>query len=184
MTRRRVGTKGEPYEHPRHSKHRSPHRPVWSRLDAVERRVDALVLLWIERLIRLDVFIAPAIAIGIEDERRPALRQLFIFRFEVNACVEPALDGTAAGEPEDVLAIEVQVMGAKTGVDRDDLFRLRVVHLHLPSALIDRERLRRGVIRPLAAERRCLIGTDARGHPHARLVVHREAMRGGLGGPD
>ena len=41
-----------------------------------------------------------------------------------------------------------------------------------------------GCDRSLPAEGRGLVRTDARGDPHARLLVHREAVRVGLAGPD
>ncbi len=75
-------------------------------------------------------------------------------------------------------------MRPEAGVDRRDLLRLRVIQLHLASALGDRERLRRWMIRALPAPLRGLVGTDARRNPHARLLVHREAVRAGLRRPD
>ena len=63
--------------------------------------------------------------------------------------------------------------------------RLRVVHLHLPAALVDRERLGRRMIRALPGRTpasrfgRMRAATQTR-----RLLVHREAVRVGLAVPD
>ncbi len=158
--------------------------PSRARRHAVKRRVDALVLARIDRLIGLDVRITFAVAVRVQHEHGPALRHLLVLRLEVDPRVEPAFHRAAAGEPEHVLVVEVQVMRTEAGVDGDHFFRLRVVHLHLTAALIDRERLCRRVVRALAAERRCLIRPDARCHPDASLPVHRETVGGRLARPD
>ena len=151
-----------------------------TRRDAVERRVDALVLRRIDRLIGLDVRVALAVAVRVEHEHGPALRLLLVVGLVVDLRVEPAFDRAAAGEPQHAVVVEIQVMRAEAGVDRRDLLGLRIVQLHLPAALRDRKRDRGRMIRALLAERRRLVRTDARGDPDAGLSVHREAVRGGL----
>src|SRR6185436_9250226 len=99
-------------------------------------------------------------------------------------CVEPSFNGPAAGEPQDALIVEIEVVGAKACVDGDDLFRLGVVHLQLPSALVDRKRFGGRVARTLTTERYSLAGADARGNPHASVTVHCKAVRRRLCRPD
>ena len=93
-----------------------------ARRHAVERRVDALVLRRIDRLIGLDVGVALAVAVGVEDEHRPALGLRFVLGLVVDLGVEPSLDRTAAREPQHVVVVEVQMVRAEAGVDGRDLF--------------------------------------------------------------
>ncbi len=64
------------------------------------------------------------------------------------------------------------------------LFGLRIVELQPPLALIDREQLRRRMIRSRLAPCRRLGLTDARRGPHATLLIHREAVDRRLAVPD
>src|ERR1700720_2295334 len=64
------------------------------------------------------------------------------------------------------------------------LLGLRVVHLELAAALIDRERLGRRMIRSRLTPRLCLVLTDSRRGPDATLTVHGEAMCSCLAVPD
>ena len=76
--------------------------PRWSRppdsADAVIARHDPLVFRRIDGLIRLDIVVTFAVAVGIEDERRPTLRLLFVAGFVEHLRVEPA-EGAAGGPP-------------------------------------------------------------------------------------
>ena len=64
------------------------------------------------------------------------------------------------------------------------LFGFRIVELQPPLALIDREQLRRRMIRSRLTPCRRLGLTDARRRPHATLLVHREAVDRRLAVPD
>ena len=59
---------------------------------------DALVLGGIDRLVRLDVFVALAVAVGVEHERRPALRLGGVAGLVEHLGVEPAGDRAGAAE--------------------------------------------------------------------------------------
>ena len=94
--------------------------------DAVESRRDALVLRRIDRLIGLDPFVALAVAVGVEDERRPALRLLLVAGFFEHLAVEPADDAagrTAGAGPQRVVGVlgENQMVRRKAGVDQREL---------------------------------------------------------------
>src|SRR3954462_3875932 len=70
----RVGAGREPYDRARAGAQRPPDRTVGrARHDSVEHLRDALVLGRIQRLVGLDIFVSLAVAVGVEDERRPAL---------------------------------------------------------------------------------------------------------------
>src|SRR5262249_5941890 len=94
---------------------RSPNgtiRPIDSH--AIERTGAAFILHWIDGLIGLDVRVALAVAVRIEDERRPTLRFLFVAGLIEHLHVQPTNDITtaAAGRPERVIRIlcELQVV--------------------------------------------------------------------------
>src|SRR5262245_17864468 len=74
--------------------------------DAVVTCDDPLVFCRIDRLVWLDVFVALAVAIGIEDERSPTLRLLLVARLVVHLGVDPAQDAAgraAAAQPQRVV---------------------------------------------------------------------------------
>src|SRR5439155_20202945 len=79
----------------RESQRAAPHRAVAGRRDAIERDVHAPVLVGIERLVRLGVFAALAVAVGVEDERSPALRLHLVAGLLEHLHIDPA--GSAAG---------------------------------------------------------------------------------------
>ncbi len=155
-------------------------------------------------LFRLHVGVALAVAVGIENQSRPALRLLRVVRFIPHLGVEPAHHSAAAAAagPQCVVGVlgEQQVVRAETGVDHRGLFRRRIVHGQLPARPIERRERCRRKARPCLAERR-IIGrrgsgwctTDARadrtsdcgpwyGYPrsprHPRLATLRAASAG------
>src|SRR5580704_17603141 len=72
---RRVGARDQVNNAARKAERRPPDRPVGrADRDAVEPGDDALVLLRIDRLVGLDIVVALAVAVGVEDEGGPALR--------------------------------------------------------------------------------------------------------------
>ena len=83
-------------------------------------RRDALVLRRIERLVGLDVVVALAVAVGVEHERRPALRLRRVAGLVEHLGVEPA-DHAAPPplRPQRVVGVvaELQVVRLEAGVD-------------------------------------------------------------------
>ena len=93
---------------------------------AVETDRDALVLLRIDGGIRLDPVVAPAVAVGVEHERRPALRALMVAGFFQHPAIDPtghARTGAAARQPQRIVGVlgEDQVMGWEAGIDQREL---------------------------------------------------------------
>ena len=182
---RRVSAGNETHERARHPLDRSPDRAVRRRRVAVVLHVEPLVLGWIRRLIRFRVGVALPVAVVVEDERAPALRQLLVVRLVPDLRVEPALDaGGPERRPQHVVVVEIHVAPREARIDRRRLLGLRIVDLEPALALIDREQLRRRMIRSRLAPRRRLGLADARRGPHATLLVHGEAVHGGLAVPD
>ena len=168
---------------------RSPDRSIGGRVDAVELVVNQLVLGRIDRILRADVRIALAVAVGVEDEARPPLRLLRVVRLVPHLRVQPAEDRVAHAEvvePERVVRVlgEIEVMRVETEVDVGELLRLRVVHRRLPHGLVHREALRGGMARSGAAPRGRGRRTDARGHPEAALAVEHRVVHVAAARPD
>ena len=93
----RVGAGREPYDRAGAGAQRPPDRAVGrARHDSVEHLGDALVLGRIQRLVGLDIFVALAVAVGVEDERRPALRLRRVAGFVEHLGVDPADHAAAA----------------------------------------------------------------------------------------
>src|SRR5436190_1269960 len=109
---------------------RSPNRAVWSGRHGVKSGVDAAILCWISRLVWFSVVVPLAVAVCVEDERRPALRFLFVTRLVEHLCVEPADDRATAARPQGSIRVfgEHQMVRAEARVDVRELFRFRVVH--------------------------------------------------------
>src|SRR5205823_3933121 len=94
LSERRLGrmrSRNEMNQRTRHSENRSPHRTVRGGRVAIIRYVDALILGWIRRLIRLGIRVALPVPVVIEDERAPTLGFLFVMSLVPNLGVEPAL---------------------------------------------------------------------------------------------
>src|SRR6266513_1546059 len=75
------------------TEHRSPDGAVnRARGESVETGHDALVLLRIYRIVRPHVIVAPAVAVGVQNERGPALRLLLVAGLLEHPSVEPPED--------------------------------------------------------------------------------------------
>src|SRR5205823_1887672 len=136
------------------------------------------------RLIRLGVGVLFSVAVRIENEWYPALCLRFVFRLEINFCVEPTLDLAAAREPQHIIIIEIQMMRAEASIHGCDLFRFRIVDFNLASALVNGKYLRGWVIRALLAKWLRLILSNPCSNPNAAFLIHREAVGIGLACPD
>ena len=136
-------TRNETNNGARHSHGCSPHRAVRRRRDAVERHVDALVLGWVRRLIRFGVTAALPVPVVIENKRAPALRFLLVVGLVPDLRIEPALDaGRSERRPQHIVVVEIHVAPRVAGVDRRQLFGVRIVELQPALALSDREQFR------------------------------------------
>ncbi len=186
-----VGAGAHADDRTREGEHRAPDRAVHRiDADAVERSNDALILHRIDRLVRLDIaFVAPAVAVGVEDERRPALRLHLVAGFVEGLAVKPAdhaaLRAAGAG-PERVVGVfrEHEMVGGEAGADERDLAAFWIVHGEMARGLLDRRELRRGMVRALAAEVRIGELADARGEPDPAGLIHHRIVHAGLAVPD
>ena len=181
----RIASRNEAYDAAGHTERGSPNGAInRTRANAIEWYIDPLVLCRIHRLIDIYKRVTLAVAVGVEDERSPTLRLLFVLGLEVHPGVEETFDYAAAREPQNIFIVQIQMMRSEAGVDGRDLFGFRIVDLNLPSALNDWKCLGRGMIGPFAAERHGLILANSRGDPHAALFVHGEAVGVRLARPD
>lgn len=181
----RVVTRHQPDEPSGEPHRRPPDRPVGgTRRDAVEPAFDPRVRRRIARLARLDVLVAATVAVRVEHLDRPALCQLLVAGLVVHLRIEPGHDRSAAGKPQLVVPVEVQVVRPIAGVDRGDLLRFRVPQLHLPVAALDREDPCSRMARPRPAEGLGLGRTYPGCNPHAGPAVHGKAVRIALAVPD
>ena len=176
---RRVGAGVEPHDRAGAGAQRAPDRAVGrAHHHGIKHLADALVLGRVHRLVGLDIVVALAVAVGVEDQRGPALRLLGIAGFVEQLCVEPAdrPGAAAAGGPQRVVGVarEVEMVGGEAGIDEGVFHRLRVEHRQLAVALVQRPRLGGGVVGALFAERRVLDAAHGGGQPHPALPVdHR-----------
>src|SRR5689334_25406702 len=108
----------------------------------------------IDRLIGLRVLTALAIAVGVENERRPALGLLFVAGLVEQLCVQPPDDWPAATRPQGAIRIlgEHQVVRAEAGADVSELLRLGIVHRQMSTGAIERKEPRRRMRRSRFAE--------------------------------
>src|SRR6185503_6530789 len=94
--------------------------------DRIAAEFDAVILLRIDRLIRLGPAAGDlAVAVGVDDARAPALRRARIVRLVERHGVEPA-DGIVLAEHQVVVLVEIIVVRGEAAVDHRDLFRLRI----------------------------------------------------------
>ena len=144
---RRVRARIDPHDVAGHreSHHRSPDRAV-HRIhgDCVKVDREPPVLRGIVRLAGLDVRVALAVAVGVENERRPALRTFLVAGLLEHPAIQPADDAVAAdaaARPERMVRVlgEDQVMRRKARADQRELARLRIVHGEMPRSPIHRE---------------------------------------------
>src|SRR6185369_7350782 len=118
----------------------------------------------IDGLVRFDIRVALAVAVGVDDERHPALRLSGVMRLVEHLRVDPA-DEAATAAPDRVVSVvvEVQVERAEAGVDDLDLLGLGIVYGVLPAAApapaaANRIRLGGGIVRARLAVIRKLRG--------------------------
>src|SRR4029078_10231923 len=87
----RIGPGIAPDHRARISQRRAPHRTVErAHRHGVEAERDPRVLARVDRLTGLDIVVALAIAVGVENERRPALRLLLVAGLLERFSIEPA----------------------------------------------------------------------------------------------
>src|SRR6185295_20352387 len=83
-------------------------------------------------LVGLSVRVALAVAIGIENEGRPALRFFFVVGLIPHFDVQPAdcTTAAAAAGPESVVGVlgELQVVGAEASANEVDFLGLGIIH--------------------------------------------------------
>ena len=111
------------------------------RHDSIEAGNDALVLLQINRLVRLDPFVALAIAIGVENERGPALRLLNVTCLQEHTRLEPAQHLAAARTPNRIILViaKVQMMRLEACLIGRVGFGLGIIHGDATRRCIERE---------------------------------------------
>src|SRR5579864_1425727 len=82
-------------------------------------RRDPLILGRVDRLVGFDVIVALAIAVRVQDERRPALRLGGVAGLVKRPGVHPPDDWTAATDPQRVVIVitELEMMSPEAGVD-------------------------------------------------------------------
>src|SRR5437899_754199 len=76
--------------------------------DRIEARDDALVLGRVYRLVGLDIIVPFAVAVGVENERRPALCLLLVAGLLEELAIEPADDRylrAAGARPQRILGV-------------------------------------------------------------------------------
>src|SRR5262249_16989869 len=131
------------------------------------------VFVRVHLLSRLGVIVELAVAIGVEHERRPALRLLGVTGLVENCGVQPSRYGTAAARPKRVVLVEseLEVMRAETGVDVSELRRFRVEHRQLPFIAVERKGLGKRISRAFAAECRRAGSVIGAGHPQPAFGV-------------
>ena len=157
--------------------------------DAVEGGHDPLVLGGIDGLVRLDVVVPLAVAVGVEDERRPALRSHLVTGLVEHLAIQPAEYAAlrpARARPQRVVGVlrEYQMVGGEARTDQGDLPRLGIVPGEMPVGLLDREELGRRMVRSLLAEVRIRGRTHARGEPDPPLLVKHRVVHARLAVPD
>ena len=139
---RRIGSGVQPHDGAGKSEHAAPDRSIGRGRDRIEAAAVPPVLRRIQRLIRLDVPVALAVAVGIDHERRPSLRLRLVVRLVEQHGIQPADHAVAAeARPQCVIGVvgKHQMMRSKTGVDERDLLSLWIVHSELPATRFEGE---------------------------------------------
>jgi hypothetical protein len=120
----------------------APDRPVGrAHGDRIQTGDDALVLLCrVDRLVGLDIVVPFAIAVGVENEGRPALRFLLVAGLLEGLAIEPADDRglrTAGAGLQRLVGVrgEVQMVRREAGADQGELAGRRVVHRQMAIGL-------------------------------------------------
>src|SRR5438477_443365 len=185
----RVRARVQPDDGAGEAEHRAPDGAVGgTHGNAIKGGRYAFVLRRIDRLIGLHIIVALAVAVGIENQRRPALRFLLIMSLFEHLRVEPSdyVAAAAAAGPQGAVGIfgELQMVRAEAGVDERELFGFGVVHGELAAAPVQRKQFRRGLTRSLFAEGRVIRRTDDGGEPDAPLFIEHGVMHVGLTVPD
>src|SRR5690348_8626823 len=127
-----IRTRNHAYNRAGEAQNRSPNGAILGTDGyAVEADIEALVLGGIDRLVRFDVGVALAVAIGIENKRRPALRFFFVVSLVPQLGVQPAdrAAATTAAGPQGVVRVfgELQVVSAETRPDERHFLGLGIV---------------------------------------------------------
>ena len=92
---------------------------------------------------RFGVTAALPVPVVIENKRAPALRFLLVVGLVPDLRIEPALDaGRSERRPQHIVVVEIHVAPRVAGVDRRQLFGVRIVELQSALALSDREQFR------------------------------------------
>src|SRR5262249_49735751 len=131
----------------REAGYRAPDRAVGRvGADAIHAGADPHVLLRVHRSFWFyPTLVALAIAVDVEDERRPSLARLLVMGRIPLPPIKPADDIAGAAtraEPERVVLIELQVMRGEAQIDHIDLARLGIIHFRLALRARQRENLR------------------------------------------
>ena len=101
--------------------------------DYVEAQGDPRVLARVDRLPRFHIVVTLAVAVGVEDERRPALRFLLVASLLEHLWIEPAEHSRAyhsSAGPQGVVRIlgEDQVVSREARADQSELAVCRIIH--------------------------------------------------------
>ena len=118
----------------------------------------------------LDEGVAPAVAVGVEDQRRPALRGAGRRRCGRTPSCRASRPPAAAAGPQDVVRVELQVVGRVAGVDEGVLAGLRLVD-------------RRGGARRASLGKALADGWPEPGLAEGRVVGRAHASRSARPGP-
>ena len=153
--------------------------------DRIASKFDAVILLRVDRLIRLGPAGGDlAVSVCIDDAGAPSLRCTRVVRLVERNGVEPT-DCVVLPEDQVVVFVEHVMVRGKAAVDHRELFRLRIKQFDLPRArAFHREVLRKRVRRVLAVCGLILRRADPRGHPDMSFRGHRDAAWIGLPLPD
>src|SRR5215212_2825766 len=112
----------------------------------------------------LDEVVELAVAVDVEDKRRPALRLGGVAGLVKHSGVDPARHWPGAAHPQGLVGVvaELRMVGAEAGVDKSVFHRLWIEHRGLARRAIQRKHFGRGMLRALLAERRIVHTAAAR----------------------